>query len=523
MFHIHVKGFVILLFALFAGWLHGADLFDSVKLAKYARMEKTADGPVLIAEIPASAGLAESMSYIPLDLKPYINKTLRFSCKFRGKEIKKGPEGYRGAKFMLVYTVKGKKYYPEQMPRRHGTFDWQATSFTVDVPPGVTNARLSIGLQKAHGTVEFKEVTFKECRNFKIDLPKGFRCPYTSSADKKHTTLRGVMSPALGKLTPEDIRELGSWKANVIRWQFNPRGRESQKISEYETLIDEDLNRLEKFIPAFEKAGIRVIYDIHQPPGGRMTDPSILGTAGTLAENARGSAAFKMFFDRNYLDCFIRQWEKIARRFKGCETIAGYDLVNEPDQNAEVTYDFLQIQYLAAQAIRKIDPEKTIYVTPRDWASPTAFETLQPLPLKNIAYTVHMYYPGSYTHQGVKKSWNDVLQGKLLTYPGKIDGIYADKEALRKRLAPVRRFQQKYGAKILVGEFSVTRWAPGGAEYLQDCISLFEEYGWDWCYHAFREWHGWSVEHSDDPRNLSPVPHTLRKQVLLDAFKKNRL
>ena len=98
-----------------------------------------------------------------------------------------------------------------------------------------------------------------------------------------------------------------------------------------------------------------------------------------------------------------------------------------------------------------------------------------------------------------------------------------NREQLRKILQPVRAFQQKYGAKILVGEFSVTRWAPGGAEYLQDCISLFEEYGWDWCYHAFREWHGWSVEHSDDPRNLSPVPHTFRKQVLLDAFKKNRL
>ena len=69
----------------------------------------------------------------------------------------------------------------------------------------------------------------------------------------------------------------------------------------------------------------------------------------------------------------------------------------------------------------------------------------------------------------------------------------------------------------------VLPFAQSKAEYLKDCISLFEEYGWDWCYHAFREWDGWSVEHSDDPRNSSPVPHTLRKQVLLDAFKKNRL
>lgn len=35
----------------------------------------------------------------------------------------------------------------------------------------------------------------------------------------------------------------------------------------------------------------------------------------------------------------------------------------------------------------------------------------------------------------------------------------------------------------------------GAERNLADLISIFNEYGWDWTYHAFREWPGWSVEH----------------------------
>jgi hypothetical protein len=57
----------------------------------------------------------------------------------------------------------------------------------------------------------------------------------------------------------------------------------------------------------------------------------------------------------------------------------------------------------------------------------------------------------------------------------------------------------------LQGEFSVIRWAPGAVNYLRDCIELFEQCGWDWTYHAYREWDGWSVEHGSDPGNHQPT------------------
>ncbi len=76
-----------------------------------------------------------------------------------------------------------------------------------------------------------------------------------------------------------------------------------------------------------------------------------------------------------------------------------------------------------------------------------------------------------------------------------------------------------HGARIYVGEFSAIAWAPGADAYLRDCISLFEEYGWDWTYHAFREWAGWSVEHEgEDDTSLRPSADNPRKRTLLDGF-----
>jgi hypothetical protein len=130
-----------------------------------------------------------------------------------------------------------------------------------------------------------------------------------------------------------------------------------------------------------------------------------------------------------------------------------------------------------------------------------------------------MYVPHTFTHQGV----SGLPTG--ISYPGKIGNQEYDKDALRKVLKPVREFQLAYNVHIYVGEFSAIRWAPGAATYLSDCIDIFEEYGWDWSYHAYREWPGWSVEHENQPVNATvhklATTDTDRKKLLLSWFAKN--
>ena len=152
--------------------------------------------------------------------------------------------------------------------------------------------------------------------------------------------------------------------------------------------------------------------------------------------------------------------------------------------------------------------------------APQAFSYLCPLDLTNVIYQVHMYEPGDFTHQ-IPRSRQDGEPAALVAYPSPGH----DRAALEQVLSVVRAFEKKHGAKIYVGEFSASAWAPGADRYLADCIALFREYGWDWTYHAFREWEGWSVEHEpvkfgtahDNFRLSADNP---RKRALLEGLKR---
>ncbi|MGE5604226.1 MAG: hypothetical protein ACM3YE_00860 [Bacteroidota bacterium] len=122
-------------------------------------------------------------------------------------------------------------------------------------------------------------------------------------------------------------------------------------------------------------------------------------------------------------------------------------------------------------------------------------------------------------HQQVNGSFLPVT-----AYPGTINGVYYDKTKLKEILQPVRDFQVKYGVRIYVGEFSAVRWASGAAQYLEDCIAIFEEYGWDWSYHAYKNWTGWDLEHDNGTSN-SPIvianERTDRMEVVLAGLALN--
>ncbi|HNQ88075.1 MAG TPA: hypothetical protein PKM73_05635 [Verrucomicrobiota bacterium] len=130
-----------------------------------------------------------------------------------------------------------------------------------------------------------------------------------------------------------------------------------------------------------------------------------------------------------------------------------------------------------------------------------------------------MYLPHAFTHQGVYGS------GPGWRYPGVIEGRNWDKAALEAALKPVIEFQRAYGVHICIGEFSAIRWAPDESayRYLKDLIEIFEAHGWDWSYHAFREWSGWSVEHGSDRSNTKPSAEPTNRQRLLQQwFSQNR-
>ena len=302
------------------------------------------------------------------------------------------------------------------------------------------------------------------------------------------------------------MRVLGTeWKANVIRWQLTRnwgRAGTDRDLAEYDRWLSGRLDELDRALDACRRYGIKVVVDMHSPPGGRYPNNDLA-----------------IFNEAPYQDHWVAVWERIARRYKGHAGIWGYDLVNEPVQNAAPpagVVDFFGAQVRAAKAIRAIDADVPVFIEAAEWDSPSGYKDMEPVAISNVIYQVHMYIPGSFTHQGVHGKWTPTA------YPGKIGGADWGKPQLRMSLEPVRDFQLAYNVHIYVGEFSAIRWAPGAAGYLRDCIDVFEEYGWDWTFHAYREWDGWSVEHGSDPQDHEPAKATTdRKQLLLEWFGKN--
>jgi hypothetical protein len=402
---------------------------------------------------------------------------------------------------MMPMTVGDGKLWP-QGAVDVGTFGWRRIAWQVYVPEDAKDASLVLGLEKVSGRVWFDDVQISVRRVLPPLTPR----TGTEPVYKGHalTRLRGAMvSP---DATEEDLRVLGQeWKANLIRWQlcgFKPR-IDTGDPAAYEAMLAEHIRKLDAILPACEKYGLMVVVDLHTGPG-------------QWAESGRG-----LFTSAACQKRFVEIWREIARRYKDAKVIWGYDLVNEPHENPfdPGLSDWQELAERAAKAIREIDPRRTIIVEPAEGGGPAGMAQLRPIDVPNVVYSVHMYNPGSFTHQGVFGEWT-----KKVAYPGETEGRMWDKAALEASLKPVIDFQRAFGAHIYVGEFSAIRWAPDGSagRYIKDLIDIFESRGWDWTYHAFREWQGWSAEHGPDKADTKPAAQpTDRERLLREWYGRN--
>jgi hypothetical protein len=433
----------------------------------------------------------------------FNDRFARLEAVVRAEGVSEPPNPWNGIKVMLVFqTESGARHYP-QIRIPVGSFDWKHFSETIRTPRNAKYVQLVVGLEEVSGRAWFDNLKVTVGRPER----KGRRYE-TRFTGHDLPRLRGVMHGP--KFREGDIRNLAlNWKANQIRWQLNwvPMKQAEQwakDLGNYDKWLDGALAECDKALAACEKYGLKVLLDLHTPPGGRA-----------------GDGVCRMFQEKRYQDKLIEVWDRIAKRYKGRKIIYAYDLLNEAVEGtvASGLMDWRDLATEAARAIRKIDPGKPVVFEPSPWGGPDGFDVLEPLDLDRVIYSFHMYRPHNFTHQGVYNEKTGIA------YPGEIDGEMWDKERLREEMLPAIEFQEAFNVQIYVGEFSVIRWAPGdsGYNYLRDVTSLFEQYQWDWSYHAYREWDGWSVEHGPDRNNRKPTATpTKRMKVLLGWFAKNR-
>jgi len=330
--------------------------------------------------------------------------------------------------------------------------------------------------------------------------------------------VRGFMMN--GNNSQKDYDDARAWGANVVRLQIHPARYAINHAKEFWNAWPSCMDQMEEQVKRAKQAGLKVVVDLHEPPfpHANFERPE--------------------FWNRvDLADTFCRVWKDIACRLLPYkDVIWGYDLCNEPLDRTQLPNTPRQWRPLAIQiinAIREVDPETWIVYETGPGSLFNGFKGLEPLPDTHIIYGAHFYYPQKFTHQGVfdikGTDLAEAMKQVDIHYPSVIDGYLWNKERLAGFLKDADEFQAKWKAPIYVGEFSVIRWAPKDAalNWLQDVVDLFESRGWSWSYHAFREFHGWSLEHDEKFwMNGMPKPEAVnyetdRAKIIKKTFEKN--
>jgi hypothetical protein len=486
-----------------ADWSGSANLAEGFKSGHSLFVERPAESPMGITIVEKSLPAEKLRGY-----------TLAFDAMVKAENVTKAPEAWNGVKFQVhCMGPSGETWGSAAGPRRlDGTFDWKPFEFVKEIPPDATEVTLCLGFQNSTGKAWFDNV---RVRIFRTPLPKRPLQAVTGPVDKGHELerLRGVMAPVLN--FEKSLQVLGQeWNANLIRWPLVPESGNMvndpdnpQDMAAYDAWLEKRMTQLDQVMSLCEKYGLRIAVSLHKLPGGR-----------------EGYFTRCQFLEKKkFQDKLVETWEKLARRCNGRKAVWGYDLANEPYQGAmgePGTLDWTGLATRIAKAIRAIDSTTAIIVESEKGGTPEGFRWMEPIPVPHVVYSFHMYAPGQFTHQGVPGFFP-----LGVPYPGLVGNIRWDKEQLRREMQPAIDFQKTYGAHMFVGEFSAIRWAPDHSafRYIRDCIELFEEYGWDWTYHAFRGYEGWDVEYGDDINDKTPSKvQTDREKLLREWFAKNK-
>ncbi len=441
------------------------------------------------------------LSY-PLPLDSVRGSVIQITATTRAQDLTRKSNPWTGVKVMVsVKRADGTADNPQcRWPDSLKAYGWQSGSMIVTIPDSAIQANLVLGLEVVAGTVLFDSLRVERIGSVKQPPARtaGIPIPHAFGPANSRGAMIGV---------PADSAALvnfgTNWKGNFLRWQMNgPYGLAFVlNQTNYETLLQSEFGYLDKALPICRANGIRVIIDMHQ-----MSTGLFLGTAQQ--------------------SLLIATWKRIVQRYGGNPAVAGYDLANEPNEatwnNGALLWN--ELVDTLCRVIRSVDPITPIVVEPVNGDVARFVQTIPAGSIRgwdiaNLVYSFHFYQPATLTAQGVDATSRPI--GAV--YPATIDGIAYDSIMLRQAMQPAVDFQNRYRLPIYVGEFSCIRWAPqhSALHWLTDVTNILESQGWDWTYHAYREYQGWSVEYSDSLADMRSNLNTDRKALLLGWYAKN--
>jgi hypothetical protein len=244
-------------------------------------------------------------------------------------------------------------------------------------------------------------------------------------------------------------------------------------------------------------------------------------------------------------DAWVEMWAYTAERYGLNPIVAGFKLMVEPNapgvffevyepeefypEFADTLFDWNQLYPRIVSGIRDVDTNTPILIGGTGWSGVVWLPSVIPVDDQRTVYVVHQYEPQEdYSHQEPNGS---------ISYPGSLDLDYDgeedsfDKAWLEDLLSPVAAFATRHDVPIVVDEFGANRWVPGAAEYLDDEMALFEQYGfnytiWEWqtSWEPFAEdVHDMNYLLGPDPENISEFTTNDILNVLIKYWDRNTI
>jgi glucan 1,3-beta-glucosidase len=209
---------------------------------------------------------------------------------------------------------------------------------------------------------------------------------------------------------------------------------------------------LDKAVEWSEKAGIYCILDLHGLPGGQST-------ADHTGERDRNA----YWADPRSQKRTINLWTAIAKRYKGRNTIAAFNLMNEP-MGAPDGNTLVAAQAALMRAIRKVDPNRLVIVED-GYKGMENFPRLSGPDKAVVIYSQH-HYP---------------TMGAASPSPDVHEAFFRDK------FPQFAREQTRFDQPLYIGEWNVIQEASGGGPMTRKHIEQMESRGWSWALWIYKQ------------------------------------
>lgn len=257
----------------------------------------------------------------------------------------------------------------------------------------------------------------------------------------------------------KDFAQIAKWGFNFLRVPFNCRVIETAPYK-YSKV---GLSYLDKVVKWGKKYKIWLLLDLHAAPGAQNHDwhSDSLGPAELWTKESNRERTYAL-------------WEFLADHFKNEEIIAGYDLLNESvTEDTQLLNKFYQ---KLIKRIRAVDRHHMFFIEGNRWSQ--TVDWMDDFQDDNYVVSIHDYEPISFTFNYVPHQY----------YPLKTKTIKWNAKVNYNHLLPYKKFAEKRGVPIHVGEFGVNyrEGIYGEHIWLREVLKCFNDFGFHWNYWTYK-------------------------------------